>query len=183
LEGARARGDRPHRGGRRRPRGGARGDGRQLMATLVRMPAALAGVTEAAIQTWLVQPGEAVAVGQPIAEIETEKAVVEYAAEADGTLGKVLVDEGANVAVGTPIAVILAAGERADAADAVLGEESAAAGGAGGAAAGGAADAAAGGAGGADGGAGGAPQPEVAAVPAPPEPETAPPSRTEPETP
>jgi pyruvate dehydrogenase E2 component (dihydrolipoamide acetyltransferase) len=84
------------------------------MATVVRMPAALAGVTEGAIQTWLVQPGQSVEVGAPLAEIETEKAVVEYAAEAEGTVLKLLVQEGVAVNVGDPIAVLGAEGESAD---------------------------------------------------------------------
>ena len=57
------------------------------MATVVRMPSVLAGATEAAIANWLVQPGDTVAVGTPIAEIETEKALVEYAAEEAGVIG------------------------------------------------------------------------------------------------
>lgn len=85
------------------------------MAAVIRMPAALAGVTEAAIQTWIAKPGQQVAVGDPIAEIETEKAVVEYAAEVEGTVGRLLVGEGQSVDVGAPIAVILAAGEGEDA--------------------------------------------------------------------
>ena len=85
------------------------------MASVVRMPAALAGVTEAAIQTWIARPGQSLAVGDPLAEIETEKAVVEYAAEVEGTVGRLLVEAGANVEVGAPIAVILAPGEGEDA--------------------------------------------------------------------
>jgi len=85
------------------------------MASVVRMPAALAGVTEAAIQTWIAQPGQSLAVGDPLAEIETEKAVVEYAAEVEGTVGRLLVEAGTNVEVGAPIAVILAPGEGEDA--------------------------------------------------------------------
>jgi len=81
------------------------------MATIVRMPAALAQVTEGAIQTWLVEVGQSIAVGDLIAEIETEKAVVEFAAEVDGTVGRLLVRAGQNVDVGTPILVITAAGE------------------------------------------------------------------------
>ena len=81
------------------------------MANVVRMPAALAGVTEAAIQTWVAKPGQQIAVGDVLAEIETEKAVVEYAAEVAGTVGRLLVTEGDTIDVGAPIAVILAAGE------------------------------------------------------------------------
>ena len=50
------------------------------MASVVRMPSVLAGATEAAIATWLIAPGDRVSVGDPLAEIETEKAVVEYGA-------------------------------------------------------------------------------------------------------
>ena len=57
------------------------------MATVVRMPSVLAGATEAAIANWLVAPGDTVGVGTPIAEIETEKALVEYAAEEAGVSG------------------------------------------------------------------------------------------------
>jgi pyruvate dehydrogenase E2 component (dihydrolipoamide acetyltransferase) len=85
------------------------------MADVVRMPAALAGVTEAAIQTWIARPGQQVAVGDVLAEIETEKAVVEYAAEVAGTVGRLLVNEGDSIEVGAPIAVILGAGEGEDA--------------------------------------------------------------------
>jgi pyruvate dehydrogenase E2 component (dihydrolipoamide acetyltransferase) len=85
------------------------------MASVVRMPAALAGVTEAAIQTWLAKPGQAIAVGDLLAEIETEKAVVEYATEVAGTVARLLVNEGDSIEVGAPIAVILAAGEGEDA--------------------------------------------------------------------
>ncbi len=85
------------------------------MASVVRMPAALAGVTEAAIQTWVAKPGQTVAVGDVLAEIETEKAVVEYAAEVAGTVGRLLVPEGDTIDVGAPIAVILDAGEGDDA--------------------------------------------------------------------
>ena len=58
------------------------------MATVVRMPAALAGATEGAIQTWLAEVGQPIGAGEPLAEIETEKAVVEYAAEIGGTVGR-----------------------------------------------------------------------------------------------
>jgi len=84
------------------------------MATIVRMPAALAGATEGAIQTWLVELGQTIDVGAPLAEIETEKAVVEYAAETAGVVLKLLVGEGTAVQVGDPIAVVGAAGETVD---------------------------------------------------------------------
>jgi pyruvate dehydrogenase E2 component (dihydrolipoamide acetyltransferase) len=94
------------------------------MATVVRMPEVLANVTEAAIANWLVQKGQEIAVGAPLAEVETEKAVVEYAAEVGGTVLELLVAEGASVAVGEPIAVIGAPGETPDATP-IAGEQAA----------------------------------------------------------
>lgn len=85
-----------------------------MMATVVRMPAVLTGITEAAIQAWLIEPGQEVLVGTPLAEVETEKAVVEYAAESAGTVLRLLVEPGASVSIGDPIAIIGAAGESAD---------------------------------------------------------------------
>ena len=84
------------------------------MAIVVRMPAVMAGATEASLQTWLVAPGDEVALGQPVAEIETEKAVVEYGAEDAGTVAALLVGAGTAVAVGSPILVLAEAGESAD---------------------------------------------------------------------
>ncbi len=83
------------------------------MATTIRMPEVLAGAAEAAIQSWSVAVGDTVAVGQPFAEIETDKAVVEYAAETAGTVLQLLVAEGDPVDVGTPIAVLGEPGEAA----------------------------------------------------------------------
>jgi len=85
------------------------------MATVIRMPAVLASATEAAIQAWSVAEGQVVEVGDPLADIETEKAVVEYAAEVAGTVGKLIARPGDNLAVGEPIAIVLSAGEGADA--------------------------------------------------------------------
>ena len=81
------------------------------MSTVVRMPSVLAGASEAAINKWLVAEGAAVVSGEPFAELETEKAVVEYNAELDGTLGRIIVPEGKSAAIGEPIAVVIAAGE------------------------------------------------------------------------
>jgi pyruvate dehydrogenase E2 component (dihydrolipoamide acetyltransferase) len=85
------------------------------MATIIRMPEVLANSSEAAIQTWLVKLGQEVAIGAPLAEVETEKAIVEYAAETAGTVLKLLVEEGVSVKVGVPIAVVGAEGENIDA--------------------------------------------------------------------
>lgn len=81
------------------------------MATIVRMPEVLANATEAAIQGWLVSEGDTITVGQPLAEIETEKAMVEYNAEVGGVLVKLLVQPGDSVNVGAPIGVIADASE------------------------------------------------------------------------
>ena len=84
------------------------------MATVVRMPEVLANAGEAIIQSWLVSVGQEIAVGDPIAEIETEKAVVEYAAEVEGVLAQLLAEPGTTIAVGEPIAVVAAPGETVD---------------------------------------------------------------------
>src|SRR5690606_18976792 len=128
LEGAGAGRGRAHRRGRRRPRTRAGGVGwGALMATVVRMPQLAAGGTEAAIQAWLVGVGDTVEAGQAIVEIETEKAVVEYEAEASGSLAATLVDAGASATVGAPIAVLAAADESAEDAIAAAGVEASAA--------------------------------------------------------
>ena len=85
------------------------------MAIVIRMPAVLASATEAAIQSWSVTEGQVIAVGDPLADIETDKAVVEYAAEVAGTVGRLIAEPGANLAVGEPIAIVLASGEGMDA--------------------------------------------------------------------
>lgn len=72
----------------------------------VKMPEVAAGATHAVISRWLVEQGAEVSVGQQIVEIETDKAVVEYAAEESGVLSKILAAPGDEVAVGDPIAVI-----------------------------------------------------------------------------
>ncbi|HEY1670327.1 MAG TPA: dihydrolipoamide acetyltransferase family protein [Trebonia sp.] len=96
------------------------------MATVVRMPSVLAGATEAAIAHWLVSPGDTVAVGTPIAEIETEKALVEYAAEEAGVVGRLVLAEGESGEIGDPIAVLVASGETDADVDAALGGRDAA---------------------------------------------------------
>ena len=81
------------------------------MATDVLMPAMGYDMTEGTIVRWLKQPGDAVQRGEPLAEIETDKAVVEIEAFAEGTLAQIVVVEGEVVPVGAVIAVIAAAGE------------------------------------------------------------------------
>jgi pyruvate dehydrogenase E2 component (dihydrolipoamide acetyltransferase) len=92
------------------------------MATVLRMPEVLANVTEAILAKWIVDEGGSFVVGDVLAEVETEKALVDLLAEQDGVLGRMLVAPGANVAVGTPIAVVTNAGEGSAAIDAALAE-------------------------------------------------------------
>ena len=95
------------------------------MASVVRMPSVLAGATEAAISNWLVAPGDTVAIGDPIAEIETEKALVEYAAEDAGIVGRLMLAAGDSGEIGEPILVLVGEGETDADIDAALGGASA----------------------------------------------------------
>ena len=81
------------------------------MATLLRMPEVAANSTHATLAAWSKKEGDAVAVGDCIAEVETDKAVVEITADSAGVLGRLLAQPGQQVEVGAPIAVLLAAGE------------------------------------------------------------------------
>ncbi|MEV0380371.1 2-oxo acid dehydrogenase subunit E2 [Nonomuraea sp. NPDC050643] len=85
------------------------------MAGLLRMPEVAANAAEAVLQGWAVEVGTPFAAGDVIATVETDKAVVDVAAEADGVLLRTLVAEGATVAVGTAIAVLGIPGEQPDA--------------------------------------------------------------------
>jgi pyruvate dehydrogenase E2 component (dihydrolipoamide acetyltransferase) len=91
------------------------------MASVVRMPSVLADATEAAIASWLVAPGDRVAVGDPIAEIETEKALVEYQAEEPGIVGRLVLAAGEAGQVGAAMAVLIREGETDADIDAALG--------------------------------------------------------------
>jgi len=82
------------------------------MAKLLHMPEVSANATSAAIQNWVKQEGDSITSGDCIAEIETEKALVELVAEEDAVLGKILVQAGQEVEVGAPIGVLFAKGEQ-----------------------------------------------------------------------
>ncbi len=76
------------------------------------MPALSPTMTEGTLAKWVKQEGDEIAAGDIIAEIETDKATMEVEAVDEGKLGRILVNEGAeNVAVNTPIAVLLTDGE------------------------------------------------------------------------
>ncbi|MFY9598672.1 MAG: pyruvate dehydrogenase complex E1 component subunit beta [Pseudolabrys sp.] len=82
------------------------------MPTEVLMPALSPTMEKGNLAKWLKKEGDKVKSGDIIAEIETDKATMEVEAADEGTLGKILVPEGtADVAVNTPIAVILGEGE------------------------------------------------------------------------
>ena len=78
----------------------------------VLMPALSPTMEKGNLAKWLKSEGDTVKAGDVIAEIETDKATMEVEAVDEGTLGKILIPEGtADVAVNTPIAVILGEGE------------------------------------------------------------------------
>jgi len=74
------------------------------------MPRLSDSMEEATILKWLKRPGDAVARGEPLVEVETDKATVVYEAEFDGRLGEIVVDEGGTVALGALIARATSAG-------------------------------------------------------------------------
>ena len=86
------------------------------MPIQVLMPALSPTMEKGNLAKWIKSEGDKIKAGDVIAEIETDKATMEVEAVDDGTLGKILVPEGtADVAVNTPIAMILAEGEDAGA--------------------------------------------------------------------
>jgi pyruvate dehydrogenase E2 component (dihydrolipoamide acetyltransferase) len=85
------------------------------MPTEILMPALSPTMEEGTLAKWLVKEGDTVAAGDLLAEIETDKATMEFEAVDEGTIGKILVAGGTEgVKVNTPIAVILAEGESVD---------------------------------------------------------------------
>jgi len=84
------------------------------MATDILMPALSPTMEEGTLAKWLVKEGDTISSGDVIAEIETDKATMEFEAADEGVIGKILVAEGAEgVKVNTPIAVIVEEGEDA----------------------------------------------------------------------
>ncbi len=85
------------------------------MATEILMPALSPTMEEGTLAKWLVKEGDTVQSGDLLAEIETDKATMEFEAVDEGVIGKLLVAEGTEgVSVNTPIAVLLEDGESAD---------------------------------------------------------------------
>ena len=88
------------------------------MVTEILMPALSPTMEEGKLAKWLVREGDSVQSGDVIAEIETDKATMEVEAVDEGTLAKILVEEGTEgVKVNTPIAVIAEEGEDVSAAE------------------------------------------------------------------
>ncbi|MEQ6247750.1 pyruvate dehydrogenase complex E1 component subunit beta [Sulfitobacter sp. HNIBRBA3233] len=84
------------------------------MATEILMPALSPTMEEGTLAKWLVKEGDTVSSGDIMAEIETDKATMEFEAVDEGTIGKILIEEGTEgVKVNTPIAVLLEEGEDA----------------------------------------------------------------------
>ncbi|MEY3307321.1 MAG: hypothetical protein RLZZ413_1359 [Pseudomonadota bacterium] len=84
------------------------------MATEILMPALSPTMEEGTLAKWLVKEGDTVKSGQILAEIETDKATMEFEAVDEGIIGKLLVAEGtAGVKVNTPIAVMAEDGQTA----------------------------------------------------------------------
>jgi pyruvate dehydrogenase E2 component (dihydrolipoamide acetyltransferase) len=85
------------------------------MPTEILMPALSPTMEEGTLAKWLVKEGDQISSGDLLAEIETDKATMEFEAVDEGTVGRILVDEGSEgVKVNTPIAVLLSDGESTD---------------------------------------------------------------------
>src|SRR6266536_946995 len=95
-------------------RSSSRRASRGRMPAEVIMPALGMAQDTGKVLRWLKQDGDPVAKGEPLLEVETDKVTVEIESPAAGTLTGLNVPEGAEVPVGTPIAVVLAEGEVAE---------------------------------------------------------------------
>ncbi|WP_395111236.1 dihydrolipoamide acetyltransferase family protein [Actinomadura sp. SCN-SB] len=83
--------------------------------TEILMPRLSDTMEEGVISSWQKKPGDPIAVGDVLVDIETDKAVMEYEAYEAGVLGEILVGEGETAAIGTPIAVIVPEGTKVEA--------------------------------------------------------------------
>ena len=80
------------------------------MAIEIKVPALGESVTEATVGQWFKQPGDPVAVDEPVVELETDKVTIEVPAPAAGVLAAIKVPQGTTVAVGTVLGAIANAG-------------------------------------------------------------------------
>lgn len=76
------------------------------MAVEIRVPALGESIVEATISKWVKQEGDAVAIGEPMVELETDKVNLEVAAEQSGVLRSIVKGEGETVAIGDVLAVL-----------------------------------------------------------------------------
>lgn len=83
------------------------------MATYIEMPKLADTMTEGTLVKWRKKEGDPVAMGDVVAEVETDKATMEMECFEDGVLAKYLVQEGGKVPIGTRIALVLQKGEKA----------------------------------------------------------------------
>ncbi len=83
------------------------------MTTEIKVPALGESVTEATVAKWMKAVGEAVAVDEPLVELETDKVTVEVPSPVAGVLSEILVEEGSDVAVGAVLGMIGEAGSAA----------------------------------------------------------------------
>ena len=81
------------------------------MPDFVQMPQLSDTMTEGTLIRWLVKVGDKVDVGDPLAEVETDKATMEMVAFDEGTIGAIYMDEGTKSPVGETLAVIIEEGE------------------------------------------------------------------------
>src|SRR4030095_5014139 len=87
------------------------------MSIELKMPALSPTMEEGTLAKWLVKEGDIVSSGDILAEIETDKATMEFEAVDEGKIAKILVAEGSDgVKVGTPIAILAGEGEEVSAA-------------------------------------------------------------------
>lgn len=82
------------------------------MAKLLRMPGISADAEEVVFLEWSVKPGSQIAVGDAIATVETEKANVDIIADQNAILWRSLIEPGASVNVGSPIAILIEVSEK-----------------------------------------------------------------------
>ena len=83
------------------------------MTSEILMPALSPPMEEGTLAKWLVKEGDSVSAGDILAEIETDKATMEFEAVDEGTIGKILVSEGSEgIKVNSPIAILIEDGEK-----------------------------------------------------------------------
>src|SRR5678815_2591937 len=89
---------------------------RNQTMNILRLPDLGASTGEAEVVVWLKAVGESITVGEPVLEVQSDKANVEVEATISGTLARVLAEEGQILKPGDPLAVIAALDEPRDAA-------------------------------------------------------------------